>query len=683
MNVSITGLTGFVGSHLAEFILAHSPETKIYGFARWRAPRVNIAKFEDDVTIIEGDLMDYPSVLDMIDKVRPSYIFHLAAQSYVQYSFAAPIATLEANCIGTANLLEAVKHVKQTSVYDPIVHICSSSEVYGQVEKGDIPITEKCPLRPASPYAVSKVCEDMLGYQYFLSWGIKTIRSRMFTHSISYDSPVIVRDDMSLIDIIPISDIRKARDKLSQELWDFENNNLEVWDGQQFTKILNISAHKLNLHKLLQIDTRGGIIQVTDNHSVFDDKDSIVDAGDLKIDDKIAVLNIPKEPSKMNSISSEFAWLLGFLVAEGCVKDNRRICFSNNDETIITKCKKYISQSWGKSCSVSTDTKSNHILSVLNAKEFALLFDNSQSYFSVYTKCSARATGKRYKRVPKIILNSTLEIQRSFLEGYNTGDGRKNANLKSDFQEFKTSSPVLACGLIYIINNVTKQEYTLNCEKRVLSTGKSAYYYSVNLRSNSGYGRQKTGQHFCKDKNSIKNIRVVSESPNEMVYDIETESHAFSCGIGSTKVHNTGPRRGDVFAVSTFAKQIAKIESKGSEGTVKVGNLNSTRTFADVRDAVRAYWIMVHECTPGEVYNIGGKETMSVGQMLEKLIQLSTASITIEVDQSRLRPSDVTEQIPCCDKFHKVTGWEPEIPFDKTLIDTLDHWRNFFRKQNS
>ena len=100
-----------------------------------------------------------------------------------------------------------------------------------------------------------------------------------------------------------------------------------------------------------------------------------------------------------------------------------------------------------------------------------------------------------------------------------------------------------------------------------------------------------------------------------------------------------------------------------------------------MRDAVRAYWQLVHECEPGEVYNIGGNETMTIREMLDRLIALSSVrDIQIEVDPARLRPSDVTLQIPCVDKFTRVTGWKPKIKFEQTLVDTLDYWREHYRQ---
>jgi GDP-mannose 4,6-dehydratase len=323
----ITGITGFVGSHLADYILENHPQVEIAGLARWRSPKDNIRHILDKITLEPGDLLDPASLNTALTKQKPDVIFHLAAQSYVPFSYDAPSVTLNTNVIGTCNLLETVKELKLREGYDPVIHICSSSEVYGQVKENEIPIKENNPFRPASPYAVSKVAEDMLAFQYWLSWQIKTIRTRMFTH--------------------------------------------------------------------------------------------------------------------------------------------------------------------------------------------------------------------------------------------------------------------------------------------------------------------------------------------------------------------TGARRGEVFVVSTFAKQIAAIEAGLSSPVVKAGNLDSIRTFLDVKDAVKAYWLLVKKCPPGEVYNIGGVETMTVGEMLQRLLKLSTnRNIRVEIDPARLRPSDVTLQIPCIDKFTAATGWKPEIKFDKTLEDLLNYWREHFRKNS-
>ncbi|MGF1623387.1 MAG: GDP-mannose 4,6-dehydratase [Alphaproteobacteria bacterium] len=316
MNILITGITGMVGSHLAEYLLARHPECNIHGLIRWRSPRDNILGILDKVTVHQGDLRDLNSLIELMRAVRPDRIFHLAAQSYVDQSFRAPADTLHTNVIGTTNLLDAVR----ICGLSPRIHICSSSEVYGQVREDELPIRESNVMRPASPYAVSKVGEDMVALQYGLSYGMHILRTRMFTH--------------------------------------------------------------------------------------------------------------------------------------------------------------------------------------------------------------------------------------------------------------------------------------------------------------------------------------------------------------------TGPRRGDVFAESAFAKQIAEIEAGVRSGPVKVGNLDSVRTIADVRDTVRAYWLLLEKCPAGEVYNIGGKEVATVGEILELLKAMATVPITHEVDPARLRPSDVTLQIPSIEKFQQATGWKPVISMRQTLSDLLDYHRD-------
>ena len=320
MKVLITGITGMVGSHLADYILDNHPSVEIHGLIRWRSPLDNIGDILSKITLHQAELRDLNSLVVLLSKVKPDWIFHLAAQSYVTSSFDAPADTIHTNVIGTVNLLDAVR----IAGINPKIHICSSSEVYGQVTEDEIPIRETNPFRPASPYAVSKVGEDMIGLQYFLSYGIKAIRTRMFTH--------------------------------------------------------------------------------------------------------------------------------------------------------------------------------------------------------------------------------------------------------------------------------------------------------------------------------------------------------------------TGPRRGDIFAESAFAKQIAEIEDGLRPNPMKVGNLDSVRTFADVRDAVRAYWVLLEKCPAGEVYNVGGNRTMTIGEMLEILKSMARCKIEHEVDPGLLRPSDVTLQIPDISKFQHATGWKPEIPLEATLRDLLDYHRNRIKK---
>ena len=319
MRVLITGITGFAGSHLADYLLAEQPQVEIHGICRWRSRRENIEHLDGRVQLMEGDLRDAASLRQVMVEARPEAIFHLAAQSYVPTSWRAPTETLTTNIAGQSNLFEAVR----AAGLDPVIQVAGSSEEYGLVHPDEVPIRESNPLRPLSPYAVSKVAQDMLAYQYFRSYGMKTVRTRGFNH--------------------------------------------------------------------------------------------------------------------------------------------------------------------------------------------------------------------------------------------------------------------------------------------------------------------------------------------------------------------TGPRRGEVFVSSNFAKQIASIEAGLQEPVIRVGNLEAQRDFTDVRDMVRAYWLAVTRATPGEVYNLGSGRAITIRDLLDMLLGMSRAQVEIEVDPDRLRPSDVEVLLADSSKFRQETGWEPVIPLEKTLADLLEHWRRRIR----
>jgi GDP-4-dehydro-6-deoxy-D-mannose reductase len=315
MRVLITGITGFAGSHLAEYILAHQPGVEVYGIVRWRSRMENVLHLRDKVELVEADLKDIVSLQACLAHVKPDRIFHLAAQSFVPTSWKCPAETFAINAIGQVNLFEAVLGLKLS----PRIQVAGSSEEYGHVNPDEVPMKETNPLRPLSPYAVSKVAQDLLGYQYHKSYGLRVVRSRGFNH--------------------------------------------------------------------------------------------------------------------------------------------------------------------------------------------------------------------------------------------------------------------------------------------------------------------------------------------------------------------TGPRRGEVFATSSFAKQIAEIEKKKREPVIHVGNLEAKRDFSDVRDIVRAYWLCLEKGEDGDVYNIGSGVTRPIKEVLDTLLSLSRAKVKIEVDKTRLRPSDVPILLSDSSKFMTLTGWKPEIPFRKTLGDLLDYWR--------
>jgi len=315
MRALITGITGFAGSHLADYLIAEHPEVEVFGTYRWRSRMENVEHLGDSIRLLEADLRDYVSIHSTVREARPDFIFHLAAQSFVPASWRSPVDTLSTNIEGQANLFEAVRSLE----LDPVIQIACSSEEYGLVHPEETPIKETNPLRPLSPYAVSKVTQDYLAYQYHQSYGLKAVRTRGFNH--------------------------------------------------------------------------------------------------------------------------------------------------------------------------------------------------------------------------------------------------------------------------------------------------------------------------------------------------------------------TGPRRGEVFVTSNFASQLARIEAGQREPKIRVGNLDAVRDFTDVRDMVRGYWLAATKATPGEVYNLASGTGVTIGDLLDRLIALCDVPVEIETDPARLRPSDVEILVGDNSKFRLETGWEPRIPFDKTLADTLDYWR--------
>ncbi|WP_421781074.1 GDP-mannose 4,6-dehydratase [Kiloniella litopenaei] len=180
----ITGITGMVGSHLADYLM-EATDWDIHGLIRWRSPLDNLKTLvpfinnKERVFLHYGDLRDGESIRKIVKEVRPDYVFHLAAQSYPKTSFDAPLDTYETNIQGTERVLTALKDYAPNAT----IHICASSEVFGRVPKENIPINEECSFHPASPYAISKVGTDLVGRYYAEAYDMTVMTTRMFTHT--------------------------------------------------------------------------------------------------------------------------------------------------------------------------------------------------------------------------------------------------------------------------------------------------------------------------------------------------------------------------------------------------------------------------------------------------------------------------------------------------------------------
>jgi GDP-mannose 4,6-dehydratase len=281
----------------------------------------------------------------------------------------------------------------------------------------------------------------------------------------------------------------------------------------------------------------------------------------------------------------------------------------------------------------------SHLLPRINAKDRVhLLYGDLRDYLSIHE--AVRKCQPNYvfhlaaQSYPKTSFDSPLDTLETNVQG--------TANVLEALRKNNISSITHVCASSEVFGRVPKEKLPIDEE----CTFHPASPYAI-----SKVGTDLIGRYYAE---------------------------AYNMNVMTTRMFtHTGPRRGDVFAESTFAKQIAMIEAGLIEPVVKTGNLDSLRTFADVRDAVRAYHMLVTvNPIPGAYYNIGGTYTCSVKQLLDTLISKSTVKgIRVETDPDRLRPIDADLQVPNTAKFKAVTGWEPVIPFETTMDDLLEYWR--------
>ena len=184
MRVLITGITGFVGSHMADYLLKNVPDVKIFATRRWRSKEDNIKHLfgNEQVILEECDLLDRGSLARIIHISKPDLVYHFAAQSFPESSFLTPVSTLTTNIIGTTNLLEELRLAKERNYCNSTIVSVSSSEVYGNPTEDEIPITETNPIRAANPYSISKVGHDLMSQYYAKAFDMKVIITRMFSH---------------------------------------------------------------------------------------------------------------------------------------------------------------------------------------------------------------------------------------------------------------------------------------------------------------------------------------------------------------------------------------------------------------------------------------------------------------------------------------------------------------------
>lgn len=256
MKVMITGIDGFIASHLVDYILQNEKDVEIYGTIRRMADRKNIKHFESEINLLEMELIDSYSVFKAVRTATPDKVFHLAGQSFVPTSWSSPDNTMMVNANGTINVLEAVRTVSPSAY----VQIAGTSEEYGKVYPEECPINESQPLRPLSPYAVSKIAADFLGYQYAKSYDMNILRTRTFNQTGSrrglafvdsnfacqiakiektLEEPIIKHGNLSAIrDFTNVKDTVKAYWLLSDKKWEGDIINVCSGNGKSIYEVI-------------------------------------------------------------------------------------------------------------------------------------------------------------------------------------------------------------------------------------------------------------------------------------------------------------------------------------------------------------------------------------------------------------------------------------------------------------
>lgn len=726
----ITGITGQDGSYLAELLLSKGYE--VHGIIR-RSSTINTKRIDHiydnpNLKLYYGDVTDSLSIDQIISKVKPDEIYNLAAQSHVAVSFELPEYTGNVDALGVLKMLEAVKkHCPNSRIYQ-----ASTSELFGKVQ--EIPQTEKTPFYPRSPYGVAKlyaywICKNYReSYNMFISNGI------LFNHETLADFTPMIFKIGKEIDIKPISEIVKyhtIENKLSIDInikkyQETEvHTNLFVWDDNDWTKVKFASAYPHDIDNdnkapRFLVSKNASYLATSSHKCIMLDK-SEKSFGDIKIGDKVNIINYPDNEEIMNNLSEDECELIGFIVGDGYYNKVRNSLRITGKNTIHLD--KY-SNMWKK---LGGEIHKYQAVSGFDKNEKIWQYDlNGNKDWSSQYLCDIYDEYNK-KRVPKIILNSSKNKQLSFLIGYNNADGLKKNLCKYEFKNFRTNSHTLAAGLIFLLKKTTNQDYNINID-RTFNFGEERIYYSINILSNSCKG-QNHRNSFKKYENVIEllnngfsqrainretkisrtfirkikdgyvpdsshhlnnSIKKIIEMPdyNGWFFDLETESGTFHAGVGEGHVHNS-ERRGETFVTRKITLGLAKWIKTGQ--AIEVGNLDSKRDWGYAPDFVEGMYKILQHNEPGD-FILATNETHTIREFIdeackyidvipewrgsganEKLIDMKSGRVIVKLNPKYLRPSEVDLLLGNPAKSKEVLNWEPKIKFKDLVKIMMEH----------
>jgi GDPmannose 4,6-dehydratase len=657
-------------------------------------------------------------------EIKPDEIYHLGAQSHVHVSFDIPGYTAQTDAVGTLNMLEAMrKHAPNAKFYN-----AATSELYGKVL--EIPQKETTPFNPRSPYGVAKLYAYHIVKNYRESYNMFCVNGILFNHeTLTEDMPLLFKHNGE-IDIKPISEIvinhANREQIIRKDLREYQGSDvsedLMVWDQNGWTKVKYASGYPHDLENDFKnpkiIISKNAAYAGTGSHQCIMDNNSEKSFENIKIGDEVSIIN-GFEYSHNNKIDLKEAELLGFIAGDGNIDYVRKqIRLTNKDENILD----YYSGIWidsGYSVGQKTKVESGYKKGSFSSQQYLTGGNN------FIIKYNDLYDSYKNKRVPKIILNSSSEVQEAFLNGYQQAEGLKIHKNTYKFRTFKTNSSTLIQGLIYLIKNTTNQNFNINID-RIFKDGKYRTYYSINLLSNykrdlekkynivtdklqKGWSARKINREFGINRGTISKIKSgniphltehhlnIKENKVKKIidlndydgwfFDLETESGTFNAGIGLGHVHNS-ERRGSTFVTKKITEGLTKYMK--DETPFYLGNLNAKRDWGYAPDFVEGMWLMLQQDEP-EDFVLATGETHTIKEFIDECLlnyvsiiwgwgkddkgrdilwDIDKEKMIIGIDEKYYRPAEVDLLLGDASKAKEKLGWEAKTKF-KELVKRM------------
>lgn len=650
----LTGVGGQDGSYLAELLLSKGYE--VHGLIR-RSSTSNTSRIAGmDIQLHFSDLTETANLVDIMYTLNPDEIYALGAQSHVKISFEVPVYTADVTGIGTLRLLEAIRKACPKARF----YQAGSSEQFGSA---GYPQNEETLFQPESPYACAKIFAYNMVHVYRKAYGLFATNGLLFNHeSILYESPLIIKDNDGLIDILPIGDLFK------QHRWEGildYYKECEVWTGTDFSRIIDGTSYKSKNKKMKIIQTVDSCYEATLDHIAFDENNNEIFTKDWKDGDKVFITKYPEQNLLLSS-DEKLAKFLGFVCGDGYISEGTEIKLTGCNKDELIKYGELFYSIYGVKYKITNKGTGKYT----NCKNdiWSLTF-NCPLHLTQWLR-SILYTKNKEKRVPRYILNSSIEIKKAFWEGYYSADGRKEGNERYEYKGFTTSSATLCLGLIYIFQSFSQQEAKVRCEYRECKR----YYYVCFTTDDVD---NKKGGHKKKDRNLI--VKITETEGNEF-FDIQTETHTFATGPNLFKVHNS-ERRGENFVTRKITRAATRIKL-GLQEKLTLGNIDAYRDWGHSKDYVRAMWMMLQHSEPDDFVVCSG-ESHSVREFLEiafNKLDLDPYKYT-EIDKSLFRPSEVDHLRGDCSKIKRILGWVPEISFDGLITAMINHDMELAQKE--